>query len=78
MMKIELTPLDALAKFYGGEELGVHEGDFIRNEKRRGLKLPKILKEFLQKYGYFDVNGGADQLSLPEKLISIKRRSMAS
>lgn len=68
MIKIGLTPLDALAKFYGGEELGVHEGDFIRNEKRRGLKLPKMLKEFLQKYGYFDVNGGTDQLWLPDKI----------
>lgn len=68
MVKVGLTPLEALAKYYGGEELGVYEGDFIRNEKRRGLKLPKMLKEFLQKYGYLDINGGTDQLWLPDKI----------
>lgn len=68
MIKVGLTPLEALAEYYGGEELGVYEGDFIRNEKRRGLKLPKLLKEFLQKYGYLDVNGGSDQLWLPDKI----------
>lgn len=68
MIEVGLTPLDALAKYYDGEELGVYEGDFIRNEKRRGLKLPKILKDFLQKYGYLDINRGADQLWLPDKI----------
>lgn len=68
MLKVGLTPLEVLAEYYGGEELGVWEGDFVRNEKRRGLKLPKILKEFLQKYGYLDVNSGTDQLWLPDKI----------
>jgi len=68
MLKVGLTPLEALAKFYDGEELGVWEGDFIRNEKRRGLELPPILKEFLSKYGYLDVNSGDDQLWVPDKI----------
>lgn len=68
MLKVRMSPLEALAKYYDGEELGVWEGDFIRNEKRRGLKLPTMLKEFLHKYGYFDVNSGANQLWLPDKI----------
>ena len=68
MLKVGLTPLEALAKFYDGEELGVWEGDFIRNKKRRGLELPAMLKEFLGKYAYLDVNGGDDQLWMPDKI----------
>ncbi len=68
MLKTGLTPLEALEKFYGGEEFGCPEGDFIRNEKRRGLKLPKILQEFLHKYAYFDMNSGSDQLWAPDKI----------
>lgn len=68
MLKVGLTPLEMLAKYYDGEELGVWEGDFIRNEKRRGLKLPKILQEFLHKYGYLDVNLGPDCFWIPDKV----------
>lgn len=68
MLEVGLTALETLAKYYDGEELGVWEGDFIRNEKRRGVKLPGILREFLEKYGYTDVNLGKNQLWLPDKI----------
>lgn len=68
MWKVGISPLDALAKYYDGEEWGAQDGDFIRNEKRRGLKLPAMLREFLHKYGYLDVNAGESQFWLPDKI----------
>lgn len=51
-----LDPLTAMSLFYGGEKNGIYQGDFIKNKKRRGLILPSALKDFLENYGYMDVN----------------------
>ena len=66
--KIDIDPLEALEIFYKGEKLGAWEGDFIKNEKKRGLKLPKLLKDFLANYGLLSVNSGMNQLWLPDKI----------
>lgn len=68
MLEVGLSALEVLEKYYDGEKLGVWEGDFVRNEKRRGIKLPKILCDFLESYGYTDVNFGKNQLWLPDKI----------
>lgn len=53
-----LDPLAAMEIFYGGEKSGVWNGDFIKNEKQRGLVLPELLRRFLEDYGYLSVNSG--------------------
>lgn len=55
-----LSPLAAMELFYDGEKRGVWKGDFIRNEKERGLVLPPILREFLENYGYLEINEGGN------------------
>lgn len=57
-LQVDIDPLKAMELFYQGEKLGVWEGEFVKNEKKRGLVYPHQLKEFLQKYGYFGVNIG--------------------
>lgn len=54
----DLDPITALEIFYEGEHHGVYRGDFIKNEKKHGLFLPPLLREFLEKYGYLSVNEG--------------------
>ncbi len=39
-----LNPLEAMSLFYDGEKRGVWNGDFIKNEKKRGLVLPPMLR----------------------------------
>ena len=58
--------LQALQQFYSGEEMGVWEGDFMKCEKQNAVFIPILLKEFLQKYGYFSVNQGVNSILLPE------------
>lgn len=53
-----LEPIAAMELFYDGEKNGVWNGDFIKNEKQNGLILPPVLKEFLEKYAYLDMNKG--------------------
>ncbi len=53
-----LEPLKAIELFYDGEKNGVWNGDFIKNEKERGLTVPPMLREFLEKYAYLDINKG--------------------
>lgn len=67
-MKTEVDALEALKAFYKGATLGVWEGDLIRNEKKRGIFLPTLLQEFLEKYGLLNVNRGINQLWLPDKI----------
>ncbi len=55
-----LSPLKAMELFYGGEKRGVWKGDFIKNEKERGLVLPPELKEFLENYAYLGINEGGE------------------
>lgn len=51
-----LEPLKAIELYYGGERHGVWNGDFIKNEKKRGLIVPPPLREFLENYGYLSIN----------------------
>ena len=51
-----LDPLKAIEIYYGGERHGVWNGDFIKNEKKRGLVVPPPLREFLENYGYLSIN----------------------
>lgn len=53
-----LEPLAAISLYYDGEQNGVREGDFIKNEKERGLCLPPLLREYLEKYAYLSINKG--------------------
>lgn len=53
-----LEPLKAIELFYDGEKNGVWNGDFIKNEKEHGLTVPAMLREFLEKYAYLDINKG--------------------
>lgn len=53
-----LEPLAAMDLFYDGEKNGVWNGDFIKNEKKNGLVLPPVLREFLEKYAFLDMNKG--------------------
>ncbi|MDE6727505.1 MAG: hypothetical protein K2J80_06150 [Oscillospiraceae bacterium] len=53
-----LEPLAAMDLFYDGEKNGVWNGDFIKNEKQNGLVLPPVLREFLEKYAFLDMNKG--------------------
>lgn len=57
-IQYDLDSISALELFYGGEYRGVYKGDFIKNEKKRGLILPPMLREFLEKFGYLSVNAG--------------------
>ncbi len=55
-MLYNLDPLFAMEIFYGGEKNGVWNGDIIKNEKKRGLILPHVVREFMENFGYLDVN----------------------
>lgn len=57
-IQYNLDPLAALELFYGGEHHGVYKSAFIRNEKKKELVLPLMLREFLEKYCYLSVNTG--------------------
>ncbi len=55
-----LSPLKAMELFYDGERRGIWRGDFIRNEKERGLVLPPELRDFLENYAYLEINEGGE------------------
>lgn len=57
-IQYNIDPISSLELFYDGEHHGVYRGDFIKNEKKRGLVLPPMLREFLEKFGYLSVNAG--------------------
>ncbi len=61
MIQYNLDPISSLELFYCGEHHGVYKGDFIKNEKKNGLVLPPMLREFLEKFGYLSVNEGGPQ-----------------
>lgn len=64
-LEVNIDPLKALEILYEGETFGIWEGDLIKAERKNLIKLPKILKEYLLKYGELDVNRGSNQLWLP-------------
>lgn len=45
-----------MALFCDGEKRGVWSGGFTKNEKKRGLVLPPMLRGFLENYGYLGIN----------------------
>lgn len=59
-IQYNIAPLEAMKLFYDGEKRGVWNGDFIKNEKKRGLVLPPMLREFLENYAYLGINEGGD------------------
>lgn len=63
---VDIDPLKAMEIFYDGEKLGVWEGEFIKNENKRGLIYPPKLKEFLLKFGFFGVNGKDSRFWFPD------------
>lgn len=58
MIHYNIDPISSLELFYDGEHHGVYRGDFIKNEKKNGLVLPPMLREFLERFGYLSVNEG--------------------
>lgn len=67
-IQYNLEPLAALSLYYDGEKNGVWEGDFIKNEKERGLCLPQLLREYLESYAYLEVNQGQIVLFHPDTI----------
>lgn len=67
-IQYNLEPLAALSLYYDGEQNGVWEGDFIKNEKERGLCLPPLLREYLESYAYLEVNQGQIILFHPDTI----------
>lgn len=67
-MKTNIAPLEAMGLFYRGETLGVWEGDFIKNQKKRGLQLPELVKTFLTNFAYLSINHGAVRFWLPDQI----------
>ena len=63
-----LEPLAAISLFYDGEKNGVWEGDFIKNEKKRGLCLPPLLREYLENYAYLEINRGQIVFFHPDQI----------
>lgn len=63
-----LEPLAAMELFYDGEKNGIWNGDFIKNEKERGLTLPPLLREFLENYAYLDMNKGQITFFHPDRI----------
>lgn len=64
----DLEPLAAMELFYDGEKNGVWNGDFIKIEKKNGLVVPPLLKEFLEKYAYLDMNKGQITFFHPDQI----------
>lgn len=67
-LRVDIDPLKAMEIYYDGEESGVWEGEFIKNEKQRGLVFPQKLKEFLIRFGFFGVNTGGCRLLFPDNV----------
>lgn len=63
-----LEPLAALELFYDGETNGVWDGDFIKNEKERGISIPPLLREYLENYAYLEINKGQIALFHPDEI----------
>lgn len=53
-----MEPLAAMDIFYDGEKNGVWDGDLVKNSKENGFAVPPVLREFLEKYAYLDMNKG--------------------
>lgn len=67
-LSYNLAPLAALELFFDGEKNGVWEGDFIKNEKERGLTVPPLLREYLENYAYLEINKGQIVLFHPDEI----------
>lgn len=65
---VDIGPLKAMEILYGGEKKGVWKGDIIKNERKRELCLPPLLKDYLQMYGYFPINQGYVGIYHPDQM----------
>lgn len=70
-MRYNLSGLESMEILYQGAVHGVWNGDFIKNEKQRNLKLGFLQKEFLSKYGYFPINKNGSCLFGPDIIASV-------
>ncbi len=71
-----LEPLAAIDILYEGVgKNGVWKGDFIKNEKKNCLFVPTVLREFLENYGYLDINRGQIQFVHPDDMREIHLRT---
>lgn len=68
-----VEPFKAMKILYQGETDGFPEEDFTRNEKERGIVLPRMLKRFLADYGYMTVNRLSDSVRILHPNIMTKR-----
>lgn len=67
-----MEPLAAMDMFYDGEKNGIWNGDFIKNEKKNGLEFPPVLREFLEKYAYLDMNKGQITFFHPDNIRMVR------
>lgn len=74
VLSYNLEPLDAMDLYYSGEKNGIWDGEFIKNEKTRGLIFPPVLKKFWKDYGYLDVNQNKDSFRffIPDDMDEIR------
>lgn len=71
MLITDIEPLRAMEIFYDGEESGVWEGEFIKNEKNRELFFPPELREYLQRFGFLGVNRGGGGFWFPDDVRTV-------
>lgn len=77
-LRVDIGPLEAMKILYGGEKNGVWKGDIIKNERKRGLKLPPLLKDYLQMYAYFPINKGYVGVYHPDQMDRIVQGEVES
>lgn len=73
-IQYNLPPLYAMEVFYHGEKNGIWQGDFIKNEKKRNLVFPLLLREFLECYGYLHINQNENSFQIwhPDYMVEIQ------
>lgn len=64
----DLTVFQAMDYLYDGEKWGIWPGDVIKNEKKRSLHLPAVLKDFLLSYQYFPICKGPSYFLHPDDM----------
>lgn len=63
-VQYNMDPFDVLKIIYQGETDGFVDEDFDKNERERGITVPKLLKKFLKTYGYMSVNRLSDSVRI--------------
>lgn len=63
-----LEPLEAMDIFYGGKTNGVSPDHFTELREKTGFEIPPLLRGFLEKYAYLDVNKGQLKFFHPDDI----------